>query len=266
MNDREKSSGAAQHISAASEERFIATTEEFTRQSSRATIFWANVIQALLVACVVLWVLDVPRQVFRVSFYTEQLLAVTLGLTLALAFVTDTWRKAGSFDQGGLAASGVIFVYLVYHYVAKGGIAWPVVAAPLGLEFVDHFHLDQRGIHIEGDQAAVGADDRHLVRAIRAANRVEPDDDAGLALAGQFAGRALGFVHNGAAEVDFLFFFHVTFSGVGARMKRQSCGGLQGESMIGELMCSSRRDFRSKNSSVGRITSSCGCTVFGASA
>ena len=39
-------------------------------------MFATNVVQALLVACVVLWVLDVPRQVFNVSFYTEQLLAV----------------------------------------------------------------------------------------------------------------------------------------------------------------------------------------------
>ena len=66
------------HISAASEERFIASTAEFAsdrleERPSSAT----NVIQALLVACVVLWVLDVPRQVFNVSFYTEQLLAVT---------------------------------------------------------------------------------------------------------------------------------------------------------------------------------------------
>ena len=30
--------------------------------------------QSLLVAAVVLWVLDIPRRVFNVSFYTEQLL------------------------------------------------------------------------------------------------------------------------------------------------------------------------------------------------
>ena len=64
-----------------------------------------NVLQALLVACVVLWVLDVPRQVFNVSFYTEQLLTVCLGLTLALAFVADTARPPAKFDWGGVIAS-----------------------------------------------------------------------------------------------------------------------------------------------------------------
>ena len=66
----ELDSGAAQHVSAASEERFIASTEEFASESSKATVLAANILQALLVACVVLWVLDVPRQVFGVSFYT----------------------------------------------------------------------------------------------------------------------------------------------------------------------------------------------------
>ena len=60
----------------------------------------ANVLQALLVACVVLWVLDVPRQVFNVSFYTEQLLTVRLGLTLALAFVAETSRQPSAIDLG----------------------------------------------------------------------------------------------------------------------------------------------------------------------
>ena len=61
MTDERKAPDPAQHISAASEERFIASTEEFAKESSKVTVFAANVIQALLVACVVLWVLDVPR-------------------------------------------------------------------------------------------------------------------------------------------------------------------------------------------------------------
>ena len=93
MTDDRKIPDAAQHISAASEERFIASTEEFASESSKATVWATNIIQALLVACVVLWVLDVPRQLLNVSFYTEQLLAVTLGLTLALAFITETSRQ-----------------------------------------------------------------------------------------------------------------------------------------------------------------------------
>ena len=45
--------------------------------------------------------MDVPRQVFNVSFYTEQLLTVCLGLTLALAFVVETRREYRAIDLGG---------------------------------------------------------------------------------------------------------------------------------------------------------------------
>ena len=99
MTDQQPAAGA--HISAASEERFIASTEEFAAESSKATVIASMTIQALLVACVVLWVLDVPRQVFGLSFYTEQLLSVTLGLTLALAFITEAAHKPGAIDLGG---------------------------------------------------------------------------------------------------------------------------------------------------------------------
>src|SRR5262249_26340216 len=116
------------HISAASEERFIASTEEFAAESSKATVFASMTIQALLVACVVLWVLDVPRQVFGMSFYTEQLLAVTLGLTLALAFIPEATRKADAVDLGGAIAALTIAAYLIYHYQHDGVVAWPAVA------------------------------------------------------------------------------------------------------------------------------------------
>ena len=129
MNDSPKAPDAAQHISAASEERFIASTAEFASESSKATVFAANVIQALLVGCVVLWVLDVPRQLLNVSFYTEQLLAVTLGLTLALAFIAETPRQPSTIDKGGLCAAVAIVIYLVYRYFARGDISWPVVGA-----------------------------------------------------------------------------------------------------------------------------------------
>ena len=65
----------------------LASAEEFAASASKTTVFLTNLLQGLLVACVVLWVLDIPRRVFNVSFYTEQLLTVCLGLTLALAFV-----------------------------------------------------------------------------------------------------------------------------------------------------------------------------------
>jgi len=119
VTDDRQAPDAAQHISAASEERFIASTEEFASESSRATVLATNVLQALLVGCVVLWVLDVPRQLFNVSLYTEQLLAVTLGLTLALAFITETSRQPSAGDFGGLCAAVAIVIYLIYHYFAR---------------------------------------------------------------------------------------------------------------------------------------------------
>lgn len=128
MNDDRNPAGAASHISAASEERFIASTEEFRSESSRATVLAANVIQSLLVACVVLWVLDVPRQILNVSFYTEQLLAVTLGLTLALAFIAETGRRPKAVDSGGLTLACVIIAYLIYNYVARGEVVWMAAA------------------------------------------------------------------------------------------------------------------------------------------
>ena len=68
-----------------SEERIVPSAAEFASTASRATVLATNVLQALLVAAVVLWVLDVPRRVFNLAFYTEQLLTVCLGLSLALA-------------------------------------------------------------------------------------------------------------------------------------------------------------------------------------
>ena len=76
-----------------------------------------DVLQALLVACVVLWVLDVPRRVFNVSFYTEQLLTVCLGLTLALAFVVGNApaRPARSTGAGAIASAALI-AYIVFRF------------------------------------------------------------------------------------------------------------------------------------------------------
>ena len=127
MTDTPESSDAPVHVSAASEERFIASTEEFAAESSRATVLATNILQALLVGCVVLWVLDIPRQLLGVSFYTEQLLAVTLGLTLALAFITESVRKPGAIDWGGVYAVAAIVAYLIYHYYAQHEIAWLMV-------------------------------------------------------------------------------------------------------------------------------------------
>ncbi len=53
-----------------------------------------DLLQAVLLICVVGWVLDLPRRLFGVSFYTEQLLAVCLGLSLALSFINAKFARA----------------------------------------------------------------------------------------------------------------------------------------------------------------------------
>ena len=60
--------------------------------------------------------MDVPRQVFNVSFYTEQLLTVCLGLTLALAFVLETQREYRRIDLAGAIAVATILVYIAYRF------------------------------------------------------------------------------------------------------------------------------------------------------
>jgi TRAP transporter 4TM/12TM fusion protein len=101
---------------AASEERLLSSAEEFAASASKTTVFFSNLLQGLLVACVVLWVLDVPRQVFNVSFYTEQLLTVCLGLTLALAFVVETQREYRAIDPAGAIAVVAILAYIAYRF------------------------------------------------------------------------------------------------------------------------------------------------------
>jgi TRAP transporter 4TM/12TM fusion protein len=91
---------------------------ESTAPASRATVFWTNIFQSLLVAAVVLWVLDVPRQVFNLSFYTEQLLTVCLGLTLALAFIADTSRPRHWSDWTAVVLSLLLCGYIAVRYEA----------------------------------------------------------------------------------------------------------------------------------------------------
>ncbi len=108
--------GASGPAPVASEERLLASAEEIAASASPITVFLSNLLQALLVACVVLWVLDVPRQVFNVSFYTEQLLTVCLGLTLALAFVIETRREYRAIDPAGAIAVAFILAYIAYRF------------------------------------------------------------------------------------------------------------------------------------------------------
>ena len=99
-----------------SEERIIPDAAEFASAASGATVFWTNVFQSLLVAAVVLWVLDIPRSVFGIGFYTEQFLTICLGLTLALAYIADTSRPRNVLDWAAVIASLVLCGYVALRY------------------------------------------------------------------------------------------------------------------------------------------------------
>ena len=99
-----------------SEERIIPDAAEFASAASRATVLWTNVFQSLLVAVVVFWVLDVPRRIFNVSFYTEQMLTVCLGLTLALAYIADTSRRRHWSDWIAVILSIGLCGYIAVRY------------------------------------------------------------------------------------------------------------------------------------------------------
>ena len=118
-----------------SEERIVPTAEEFASAASPATYLATNILQALLVACVVLWVLDVPRQAFNLSFYTEQLLVVCLGLTLALAFVVESAQQPTRLEWSGVIASAAICAYIAYRYPTLTDMP-PALAASLVLALV----------------------------------------------------------------------------------------------------------------------------------
>ncbi len=119
---------------AATEERIIPDAAEFASAASRATVLCANILQALLIAVVVLWVLDVPRRGFNVSFYTEQLLTVCLGLTLALAFIAGGTRKPSAIDWGGAVSSIFLAAYIVFRYVAADEVSpWAIGGLALTL-------------------------------------------------------------------------------------------------------------------------------------
>jgi TRAP transporter 4TM/12TM fusion protein len=116
VNEERRPPPAAVPPAAASEERLLSSAEEFAAAASKTTVWLTNLLQGLLVACVVLWVLDVPRQVFNVSFYTEQLLTACLGLTLALAFVVETQREYRAVDLAGAIAAVTILGYIAYRF------------------------------------------------------------------------------------------------------------------------------------------------------
>ena len=71
------------------------------------------VLQAALIACVVGWVLDLPRALLGLNLYGEQLFITVLGLALALCYL-NTARRAWDplLGLGGLA----LCLYVAYAY------------------------------------------------------------------------------------------------------------------------------------------------------
>jgi TRAP transporter 4TM/12TM fusion protein len=80
---------------------------------------WAtDILQAILIAGVVIWVIDLPRRLFGIAFYTEQLLAVCLGLGLALAFVGNRVMPPRWYDWIAAGVSLAICLYIAIRYDA----------------------------------------------------------------------------------------------------------------------------------------------------
>lgn len=118
-----------------SEERIVPTAAEFASAASQATNVCVNVLQALLVACVVLWVLDIPRQFLDLALYSEQLLVVCLGLTLALAFLTEQELKPRGVMTSGAIVITIICAYIAYRHSTLADVP-PALLAGLALTVV----------------------------------------------------------------------------------------------------------------------------------
>jgi TRAP transporter 4TM/12TM fusion protein len=88
-----------------------------------------DVLQALLLSCVVGWVLDLPQRLFGVSLYTEQILATCLGLALAMIFIADKARP-NWFEWLAAALSIAICGYIAYRYEA---ITYQIALLPTDL-------------------------------------------------------------------------------------------------------------------------------------
>jgi len=101
-----------------SEGRIVPGAAEAASGAPRATLLATTVLKALLVAAVVLWVLDAPRRLLGLALYTEQLLILCLGLSLALAFLAAGARPRRWHDWAGAALSLAICAYMAARYEA----------------------------------------------------------------------------------------------------------------------------------------------------
>jgi TRAP transporter 4TM/12TM fusion protein len=85
---------------------------------SRAVALCTDALQALLIICVVGWVLNLPRRILGLGLYTEQLLAVCLGCALALIFIAGKKKPPNWFDWLCAVLSLAICGYIAYRYAA----------------------------------------------------------------------------------------------------------------------------------------------------
>jgi TRAP transporter 4TM/12TM fusion protein len=93
--------------------------------ASRAVAVATDILQGALILCVVGWVLDLPRRLFGLAAYTEQLLAICLGLGLALTFIAGGPRRPAAFNWSGAIAAAAIAAAGMYLYPA---VSWPLIA------------------------------------------------------------------------------------------------------------------------------------------
>jgi TRAP transporter 4TM/12TM fusion protein len=99
-----------------------ADTAETNSAVSTFNALATDILQGALIFCVVVWVLDLPRRLLGLALYTEQLIAVCLGLALALVFVADTARKASRFDLAGAGVSVALAAFILYRYASAGDV------------------------------------------------------------------------------------------------------------------------------------------------
>jgi TRAP transporter 4TM/12TM fusion protein len=85
-------------------------------------------LQALLVACVVLWVLDLQRSVLGMVLYTEQMVLAVLGLAIAICFLS-TKPKPRPWHIGAAAGGLALCLHLAWRYPR---LTEELTALPLG--------------------------------------------------------------------------------------------------------------------------------------
>jgi TRAP transporter 4TM/12TM fusion protein len=93
-------------------EEFLGETEASRRRPYGPLLF---VLQALLVACVAGWVLDLQRSFLGLNLYTEQLLLTVLGLAIAICFLV-TPKKPRWWDALVALGALALCLYLAWAY------------------------------------------------------------------------------------------------------------------------------------------------------